>query len=166
MPAPKKAGSRRSPICFEDQTSDTLLVDGKKVVGCAQTRRRQSVLIHAAVLLGLDEALYLRWLSHHDERVADAEPGVGRGAGDRFVGSQHGDGLQHHEERVDEDHHNHSDVEAKIEHADYRTDAKNDQRNEYDRGEFILDQFDSSADATCRIGPVMDDNDPERPDNK
>jgi len=69
MPAPKKAGSRRSRICFEDQTSDTLLVDGKKVVGCAQTRRRHSVLIHAAVLLGLDETLYSKVFTVDVERV-------------------------------------------------------------------------------------------------
>ena len=31
-----------------------LVVDGKKVVGCAQTRRGGAVLIHAAILFGLD----------------------------------------------------------------------------------------------------------------
>ena len=51
---PRRASRVRSPICFLDQLADTLLVDGKKAVGCAQTRRRGSVLIHAAVLLGLD----------------------------------------------------------------------------------------------------------------
>jgi lipoate-protein ligase A len=50
----------RSPVCFLDQLSDTLVVDGRKVVGCAQTRRRGAVLIHAAVLLGLDATLYER----------------------------------------------------------------------------------------------------------
>jgi hypothetical protein len=68
---PKKAGRKRSKICFEDQTSDTLAVDGKKVVGCAQTRRRQSVLIHAAVLLGLDETLYAKVFSVDETRVLD-----------------------------------------------------------------------------------------------
>jgi len=50
----------RSPVCFLDQLSDTLVVDGRKVVGCAQTRRRGAVLVHAAVLLGLDATLYQR----------------------------------------------------------------------------------------------------------
>jgi lipoate-protein ligase A len=57
---PGHASRVRSPVCFLDQLSDTLVVDGRKVVGCAQTRRRGAVLIHAAVLLGLDAALYER----------------------------------------------------------------------------------------------------------
>lgn len=57
---PKRATRVRSPICFLDQLSDTLLVDGKKAVGCAQTRRRNAVMIHAEVLLGLDPDLYAR----------------------------------------------------------------------------------------------------------
>jgi lipoate-protein ligase A len=47
-------------VCFLDQLSDTLVVDGRKVVGCAQTRRSGAVLVHAAVLLGLDARLYER----------------------------------------------------------------------------------------------------------
>jgi lipoate-protein ligase A len=47
----------RSPICFEDQLAETLLVDGAKAVGCAQTRRQGAVVIHAAVLCGLDPRL-------------------------------------------------------------------------------------------------------------
>ena len=57
---PARASRVRSPICFLDQLSDTLVVDGKKVVGCAQTRRSGAVLIHAAILLGLDAELYAR----------------------------------------------------------------------------------------------------------
>lgn len=57
---PTRASRVRSPICFLDQLSDTLAVDGKKAVGCAQTRRGGAVLIHAAVLLGLDAELYSR----------------------------------------------------------------------------------------------------------
>lgn len=55
---PPRASVVRSPICFFDQLSDTLLVDGRKAVGCAQTRRRGAVLIHAAILLGMDADLY------------------------------------------------------------------------------------------------------------
>jgi lipoate-protein ligase A len=57
---PARASRVRSPICFLDQLSDSLVVDGRKAVGCAQTRRRGAVLIHAAVLLGLDAELYSR----------------------------------------------------------------------------------------------------------
>lgn len=56
--APRRAARVRSPVCFEDQLADTLLRDGRKVVGCAQTRRRGAVLVHAAILLGLEPALY------------------------------------------------------------------------------------------------------------
>jgi lipoate-protein ligase A len=62
----------RSPICFEDQLADTLLVGGRKAVGCAQTRRRSAVLIHAAVLLGLDEELYGRLFRVDPGRVRAA----------------------------------------------------------------------------------------------
>jgi len=62
----------RSPICFEDQLADTLLVGGRKAVGCAQTRRRGAVLIHAAVLLGLDAELYGRLFHVAPERVRAA----------------------------------------------------------------------------------------------
>ena len=56
-----RSGSRvRSPICFEDQLADTLVVDGRKAVGCSQTRRKGGVLIHAVILLGLDADLYAR----------------------------------------------------------------------------------------------------------
>ena len=55
---PARTNRVRSPVCFLDQLSDTLVVDGKKVVGCAQTRRGGAVLIHAAILLGLDVELY------------------------------------------------------------------------------------------------------------
>jgi len=58
LTAPRRATRVRSPICFEDQLADALVVDGRKAVGCAQARRRLSVLVHAAILLGLDAGLY------------------------------------------------------------------------------------------------------------
>ncbi len=70
-PQEERHASRvRSPICFEDQLADTLLVDGRKAVGCAQTRRSGGVLIHAAVLLGVDTELYARAFAVAGERVA------------------------------------------------------------------------------------------------
>ena len=67
---PRRASRVRSPICFLDQLADTLVVDGRKAVGCAQTRRRGAVLIHAAVLLGLDAELYSKVFGTPVEDVA------------------------------------------------------------------------------------------------
>jgi lipoate-protein ligase A len=66
---PRRGSRVRSSICFLDQLSDTLVVGGRKAVGCAQTRRRGAVLIHAAVLLGLDEELYSRVFRVPEEEV-------------------------------------------------------------------------------------------------
>lgn len=68
---PRRGSRVRSPICFEDQLADTLVVDGRKAVGCSQTRRRGGVLIHAAVLLGLDAGLYSQVFNVAAERVAE-----------------------------------------------------------------------------------------------
>jgi lipoate-protein ligase A len=67
---PRRASRIRSSVCFEDQLSDTLLVGDRKSVGCAQTRRGGAVLIHAAVLLGLDPPLYERVFGVPAERIA------------------------------------------------------------------------------------------------
>ncbi|MEE4273842.1 MAG: hypothetical protein V2I67_19350 [Thermoanaerobaculales bacterium] len=67
---PAHATRVRSPICFEDQLADTLVVDGRKAVGCSQARRKDAVLIHAAVLVGLDAALYARVFDVEADRVA------------------------------------------------------------------------------------------------
>jgi lipoate-protein ligase A len=88
---PARASRVRSPICFLDQLSDTLVVEGKKVVGCAQTRRSEAVLIHAAVLLGLDAGLYARVFGVNAEDVeAGLAPAVSgadwRRVGDVIVG--------------------------------------------------------------------------------
>jgi lipoate-protein ligase A len=68
---PARAGRDRSPICFEDQLADTLAVDGRKAVGCSQTRRRGAVLIHAAILLGLDAGLYTHVFGVDEDRVLE-----------------------------------------------------------------------------------------------
>jgi lipoate-protein ligase A len=66
----QRATRVRSPICFFDQLADTLVAGGGKAVGCAQTRRRGAVLIHAAVLLGLDAELYARIFRVPEHEVA------------------------------------------------------------------------------------------------
>lgn len=69
MKEPARAARVRSPICFEDQLADTLAVDGRKVVGCAQARRRGGVLIHALVSLNLDAATYAGVFAVCEDRV-------------------------------------------------------------------------------------------------
>lgn len=68
---PRRGSRVRSPICFEDQLADTLVVDGRKAVGCSQTRRKGAVLIHAAILLELDADLYARVFGVDAQRVRD-----------------------------------------------------------------------------------------------
>lgn len=50
-------GGPRSAICFEDHRAETLLLEGKKVLGCAQARRKGAALVHGALLLGVDAGL-------------------------------------------------------------------------------------------------------------
>jgi lipoate-protein ligase A len=66
---PRRGSHVRSPICFEDHLADTLVVDGRKAVGCSQTRKKGGVLIHAAILLGLDADLYARVFRVDGDRV-------------------------------------------------------------------------------------------------
>lgn len=68
---PRRGSRVRSPICFEDQLADTLVVDGRKAVGCSQTRRKGGVLIHAAILLGLEPELYSRVFGVDGSRVRE-----------------------------------------------------------------------------------------------
>ncbi len=78
---PSRGTRVRSPICFEDQLADSLVVDGRKAVGCSQTRRKGCVLIHAVILLDLDVELYSRVFRVDAARVraglAPAVTGVG-----------------------------------------------------------------------------------------
>ena len=83
---PRRASRVRSPICFLDQLADTLLVDGKKAVGCAQTRRKGAVLIHAAVLLGLDAEMYSKVFGVPAEDVASGLAPALPGATGRWWG--------------------------------------------------------------------------------
>lgn len=48
------AGKTRTLICFEDHALESLLFDGKKVFGAAQTRQRKAVMVHGTLLLHLD----------------------------------------------------------------------------------------------------------------
>jgi lipoate-protein ligase A len=90
---PARASRVRSPVCFLDQLSDTLVVDGKKVVGCAQTRRGGAVLIHAAILLGLDAGLYERVFGVPADEVREGLAPALPGADWRQVGDAIVEGL-------------------------------------------------------------------------
>ncbi len=83
----------RSPICFLDQLADTLVVGTRKAVGCAQTRRREAVLIHAAILLGVDAGLYARVFRETEDRVLAGLAPALAGAEPRRVGVAVAEGL-------------------------------------------------------------------------
>ncbi len=85
-PAPARGLRERSAICFEDQSADTLAMEGRKVVGCAQARRALAVLVHAEVLLSLDAALYARVFRVDAARVERSLAAVLPGAEPAVVG--------------------------------------------------------------------------------
>ncbi len=92
---PRRGSRLRSPVCFLDQLADTLAVDGRKAVGCAQTRRRGAVLVHAAVLLGLDAELYSRvFRVPEDEVRAGLVPAL-TGVAPTTVGERVAAGMAH-----------------------------------------------------------------------
>ncbi|MBI4863270.1 MAG: lipoate--protein ligase family protein [Candidatus Riflebacteria bacterium] len=71
----------RSPICFEGHLAESLLLDGRKFVGCAQVRRRAAVMIHGTVLFGLDATLQAALYgvdAARIERAATAVPQLDR----------------------------------------------------------------------------------------
>ena len=63
---------RRSPICFEDHTTETLLVNGRKVLGCTLTRKSDDVLVHGTLLLTLDASLQGEVYRVSEERIQRA----------------------------------------------------------------------------------------------
>lgn len=87
---PQQGQRNRSPICFEDQLSDTLVANGRKVVGCAQARRAKAVLIHAAVSLNLAADVYAGAFAVTEDRIkrglGDAIPGARADVVAPFVG--------------------------------------------------------------------------------
>ncbi len=74
-----RAGNR-SPICFEDHLSETLAVEGRKLLGCAQARRREAVLVHGALLLSVHAALQAEVYGVAQERIEKVLGCVPRGS--------------------------------------------------------------------------------------
>jgi len=64
--------ARRSPICFEDTLTESLLAGGRKVLGCAQARRKGACLVHGTLLFGLDADLQSAVYGVPRERVLRA----------------------------------------------------------------------------------------------
>ena len=59
----------RSPVCFERDAGETLLLNNKKVLGCAQRRTQRAVLVHGALLLDLDVPLHCRVFDVPESRI-------------------------------------------------------------------------------------------------
>lgn len=66
------AGRERSPICFEDHALESLLIGGRKVLGCAQRRRLHGVLVHGTLLFALDAKLQARLYRVPVQRITAA----------------------------------------------------------------------------------------------
>jgi lipoate-protein ligase A len=71
LPPPGTARSP-SPICFEDHLAESLLIERRKVLGCAQVRRRRSALVHGTILFTLDTATQARVYGVPEERIRAA----------------------------------------------------------------------------------------------
>jgi lipoate-protein ligase A len=65
----RAAPAGRSPICFEGHLAETLAVGGRKLLGCAQARRRDAVLVHGALLLKVDAALQAQVYGAAEARI-------------------------------------------------------------------------------------------------
>jgi lipoate-protein ligase A len=76
------SGTEPEPICFEVPSNYEITVDGKKLVGSAQSRRRGGVLQHGTLPLYGDLARITQALSFPDEasRQAAAQRVLGRAA--------------------------------------------------------------------------------------
>jgi lipoate-protein ligase A len=60
----------KSPICFEADSGETLVLNKRKVFGCAQHRTRDAVLVHGTLLLGLDVPQHSRVFKVPEDRIA------------------------------------------------------------------------------------------------
>lgn len=67
--------STKGPVCFEVPSNYEITVDGKKLIGSAQSRRREGVLQHGSLPLHGDITRIVRGLSFPDEeqRAAAAQ---------------------------------------------------------------------------------------------
>jgi lipoate-protein ligase A len=71
----KDGGARQvrgSHLCFENRSQDSLLIEGRKILGCAQARKSRAALVHGALLLGLSSGLQSRVFGVPEERIEAA----------------------------------------------------------------------------------------------
>jgi lipoate-protein ligase A len=61
------AGLARGPVCFEVPSNYEITVDGKKLIGSAQARRKEGVLQHGSLPLVGDLGRILHGLAYNDE---------------------------------------------------------------------------------------------------
>jgi lipoate-protein ligase A len=64
---PLPPGSATNPVCFEVPSTYEITVDGKKLIGSAQARRKEGVLQHGSLPLSGDLARILQVLVFPDE---------------------------------------------------------------------------------------------------
>jgi lipoyl(octanoyl) transferase len=68
-------GAAQNPVCFEEPSNYEITVDGKKLVGSAQARRKEGVLQHGSLPLSGDLTRILQALHFPDEaKRAEAAP--------------------------------------------------------------------------------------------
>jgi lipoate-protein ligase A len=96
-PARAAATRPRPALCFADHAAETLLVDGRKAVGCSQARRREAVLVHAFLLFNRETAATARLFRMAEAEVAaliaplpltrESRPLLRRALAERFAGA-------------------------------------------------------------------------------
>ena len=65
--APARAGGTVNPVCFEVPSTYEITVGGKKLLGSAQSRRREGILQHGSLPLSGDLTRILQALTYPDE---------------------------------------------------------------------------------------------------
>ncbi len=89
-----ESGKIPNPVCFEVPSTYEITVNGKKLIGSAQARRKEGVLQHGSLPLTGDLTRICQALVFPDEAARAAAIGTPAGAGDdRRVRSGPGGGL-------------------------------------------------------------------------
>jgi lipoate-protein ligase A len=66
----------QSAICFETHAHDSLLINQRKVFGCAQRRMKHATLVHGTLLIGVDIPLQSRVFGVPESRIENAMTAV------------------------------------------------------------------------------------------
>ena len=65
----RKSGSNQNPVCFEVPSNYEITVNGKKLIGSAQARRKNGVLQHGSIPLYGDLTRIIQTLNFPDQRA-------------------------------------------------------------------------------------------------